>query len=88
MGLGSCKYLQSSKSSEEVSVKEPPLQVGDRVYVYMPQEKQGKAYKFALPFAGPYWVVELHPNGMVLQHIEKPNSRQIQVALNCALVGD
>ena len=76
-----CKAQKAQKFHDRTA-KEPPIQVGDRVYIYMPQEKQGKAYKFALPFAGPYRVVEVHPNGVVLQHIEKLNSRQIQVALN------
>ena len=77
-----CKAHKAQKKFHDRTAKEPPIQVGDQVYIYMPQEKQGKAYKFALPFAGLYRVVEVHPNGVVLQYTEKPNSQQIQVALN------
>ena len=34
--------------------KQPILQVEDRVFVYNPSKRQGKAYKLARPFMGPY----------------------------------
>ena len=56
--------------------------MGDRVFVYTPSEKKGKAYKFACPFVGPYRVLEAYDNGAKLQRISKPNSQPIRVALN------
>ena len=73
---------KAQKKLHDKRAKEPPIQVGDRVYVYMPMKKLGKAHKFALPFEGPYRVLALYPNGVDLQSIEKPKSRQIRVALN------
>ena len=58
------------------------VHVGDRVFVYTPSEKRGKAYKFACPFVGPYRVLELYDNGVKLKWIDKPKAQPIQVALN------
>ena len=48
------------KKFHDKGVKQPILQVGDRVFVYNPSKKQGKAYKLARPFMGPYWILKLY----------------------------
>ena len=58
------------------------VHVGDRVLVYTPSKKKGKAYKFACPFVGPYRVQEAYDNEAKLQHISKPASQPMRVALN------
>ena len=55
---------QQTEKFHDRTAKEPPIQVGDRVYVYMLSEKLGQAYKFALPYSGPYRVLKLHQNGV------------------------
>ena len=47
------------KKFHDREAKQPVLQVGDRVFVYSPSKKQGKAYKLARPFMGPYRVLKL-----------------------------
>ena len=56
---------------------------GDRVFLYSPAEKCGKAYKFARPFKRPYRVVKMFPNGAELPLIGEPTGPTIRVALNC-----
>ena len=50
------------------------------MFVYIPTEKIGKAYKFACPYKGPYKVLKLFDNGIEVKLVSKPNS---QVPLNC-----
>ena len=63
------KLKNAQKKFHDRIAKEPTIQIGDRVYFICPKKS-----KFALPFSGPYRVMEVHPNGVILQHIEKPNS--------------
>ena len=49
------------KSMYDRSAKEPNLEVGQRVMVHMPSEVQGKTWKFARPFHGPFRVLSLTP---------------------------
>ena len=56
--------------------------MGDRVYVYMPAERLGKAYKFARPFKGPYRILTMFDNGAEVKLIEKLQTHPIRVALN------
>ena len=70
------------KKFHDREAKQPVLQVGDRVFVYSPSKKQGKAYKLARPFMGPYRVLKLYTNGADLRLIAKPAAASIRVALN------
>ena len=47
------------------------FKVGDRVFVYMPVECLGKAYKFVRPFKGPYHILKMFDNGAEVKLIEK-----------------
>ena len=55
------------------------VHVGDQVFVYIPGEKIGKAYKFACPYKGPYRVLKLYGNGAQVELvISKPNTQSIR----------
>jgi len=57
------------KDCHDKKANQPPnILVGDRVYIYNPSKKRGKAYKLARSFEGPYRVLNLHPNGADLQN--------------------
>ena len=58
------------------------LRVGDRVYLYIPTAKRGKAHKFARPFRGPYRVVHLYDNGADIRPVDKPQQATTRVSLN------
>ena len=70
------------KKFHDKGAKQPILQVGDRVFVYNPSKKQGKAYKLARPFMGPYQILKLYDNGADLRLISKPAAASIRVSLN------
>ena len=77
------KAQQQQKKYHDRRAKDPGFRIGDRVFVYMPALKQGKAHKFAKPFRGPYRIVTLFPNGAEVQLIDKPQLETIRVSLNC-----
>ena len=58
------------------------LRVGDRVFLFVPSMKQGKAHKFARPFRGPYRVVSLYENGADIRPVDRPKQSTIRVSLN------
>ena len=62
--------------------KEPKLSVGSRVMVHMQGEVQGKAWKLARPFHGPYRVIALTPNNVEVSLIDKPKDQSIFISLN------
>ena len=69
------KYYDRSASASN-------LQVGDRVFLYVPSAKAGKAHKFARPFHGPYRVLELTPNDARIIPVHRPKDEPIFVALD------
>ena len=56
--------------------------VGDRVFVYMPSAKKGKAHKFARPFHGPFRVIELTANDAKVCPVNRPKADPIFVSLD------
>ena len=60
---------------------ESKLKVGDRVMVYFPSSIQGKAWKFARPYFGPYYVVSLTPTNAEVRLVDRPNDGTLFVAL-------
>ena len=58
---------------------EPNLEVGQRVMVHMPSEVQGKTWKFARPFHGPFRVLSLTAE---VRLVDEPKSQSIYVSLN------
>ena len=70
------------KSMYDRSAKEPNLEVGQRVMVHMPSEVQGKTWKFARPFHGPFRVLSLTPTNAEVRLVDEPKSQSIFVSLN------
>ena len=51
--------------------------------VYMPYEDQGKNRKMALPYHGPYRIIEVRPNNCVLvRPVDKPDDQPIFVSMD------
>ena len=76
------KAQEHQKHQHDKKARDPKIFPGDRVFVYTPAEKLGKAYKFARPFKGPYRVKTVLDNGVELLRIGKPSSPLLRVALN------
>lgn len=62
--------------------KDPKISVGDKVMVYFPSERLGKAYKFSRPFRGPYQVDKIFPNGAKVTSLGGNKTQTIRVALD------
>ena len=58
------------------------LRIGDRVMVYMPSEVQGKNWKLARPFHGPYRVLAKTPNNIEVRIVDNPTEDSIFVSLD------
>ena len=52
------------------------------MFLYVPSEKSGQAYKFAKSYRGPYQIVVLYENGADLRLVSQPGDQTIQVALS------
>ena len=76
------KAKKRQKNNYDRNSKDVPLKVGDRVFLFVPSMKQGRAYKFARPYRGPYRVVELHANGADIRPVDSPRQSTIRVSLN------
>ena len=50
--------------------------------VHMPSEIQGKTWKFARPFHGPYRILSLTPTNAEVRLVDDPKSASIFVSLN------
>ena len=74
---------KSQKKFYDQNATQLKVRIGDHVFVYTPNEKIGKAYKFACPYKGPYRVLKLFDNGVEVKLVSKSNSQSIRVALNC-----
>ena len=56
----------------------------DCVMVYMPQEANGVSKKLAWPHFGPYWVLDVHPDGLTVRPVSRPKDPSIRVNLEQA----
>ncbi len=65
------KYYDQHPRSRKVN-----YQIGGRVMVYMPQDTQGKNRKLALPYHGPYRILEVEPNCLVVVRSTNLTTRQ------------
>ena len=70
------------KTHYDRSAKPSTFRVGDRVFVFNPALKAGKAHKLALPFQGPYRVKTVHETGLDVYPIDRHESTSIRVALD------
>ena len=62
--------------------KIPKFRVGERVFVYMPNAKQGKNWKFAKPFHGPFRILALTHTNASVRRVDKPQEHPIFVSLD------
>ena len=77
------KHAQKSqKKYYDKTVHEHKIKQGERVFVYMPSSKKGKAHKLARPFHGPYRVVETVDNGVIVTPVDLPQETPIRVAMD------
>lgn len=70
------------KTQYDKRSKELKFAVGDRVMTYMPGAVQGKNWKLARPFYGPYRILSLTPTNAEIRLVDKPNDPPIFVSLN------
>ena len=58
--------IQRAQGQKQYDRKSRPanLGVGERVMVYMPAEAQGKNWKLARPFHGPYRIISMTPSNV------------------------
>ena len=73
---------QRQKHHYDKRSKEQHYKVGDRVMVYMPNAKKGKAWKLARPFYGPYRVLSVTPTNVEVHPVDRPSSDSIFVSLD------
>ena len=74
--------MKKQKSQHDKKSKDHQVFEGDRVFVFSPSERSGKAYKFAYPCKGPYHVMKMLPSGAELSLIVEPTKPTIRVAFN------
>ena len=67
------------KRQYDKKAKEHHYRIGERVMVYMPWEKTGKKRKLALPYHGPYRIVDVLPNGLSVRPVDKVDEKPILV---------
>ena len=58
------------------------LKVNDGVMVHFPSAAQGKAWKLARPYFGPYQIISLTPNNAEVQLVDQPDGETLFVALD------
>ena len=75
------KAQKKQKRQYDKRSSETKLKVGDRVMVHFPSQVQGKAWKFARPYFGPYKVLFLTSTNAEVQLVNCPEDRPIFVAL-------
>ena len=63
-------------------VKTSTIQTGDRVMVFMPQETKTKEHKLALPYHGPFRVLEAQGNCVLVRPVDRPDDKSILVSLD------
>ena len=57
------------------------LRVGERLIVLMPSESQGKNWKLARPFHGPYRVLQVTPTNAEVRLVDQPKGESIFVTM-------
>ena len=73
---------RKQKRFHDQKSKDPKISVGDKVMVYFPSERLGKAYKFSRPFRGPYRVDKMFPNGAEVTSLNGGRAQTIRIALD------
>ena len=76
------KAQKKQKSQYDRRATPPKLKSGDRVMVYFPNQLQGKAWKLARPYFGPYEVISLTETNVEVRLINSPEDPPIFVSLD------
>ena len=71
---------QKAQYDKKSNVK--PLFIGDRVMIHMPGQVQGRAWKFARPYFGPYEIVGVTPTNAEVRLLNHPTDPTIFVSLD------
>ena len=66
------KAQKGQKRAYDCQAKERKVRVGDRIMVLMPAEHTGKNKKLHRPYFGPYCVIEIHLNGVMVVPVDRP----------------
>ncbi len=73
------KALKWQKSCYDRHTRKKDFVVGDRVMVFMPHKRSGKNRKLARPHFGPYYVIEVHLNGVTVRPVDRTIEQSIRV---------
>ena len=76
------KAQKKQKSNYDRHSREPTFRVGDRMFLHTPSARLGPAYKFSLPYKGPYRLVDMADNVASLQLIGQSESEAVRVAIS------
>ena len=76
------KAQRQQKRFYDRGSRKPTFCVGDRVFVYMPVAKTGKAYKFARLYHGPYRVLEVTASDARVARVDRPQGTPLFVAID------
>ena len=74
------KAQHRQKQQYDKKAKAVDYRQGDRVMAFMLQETSGKDRKLALPYHGPYRVVEVWPNCLLVRLVDRPQEELILVS--------
>ena len=72
---------ERQKLTYDRSPKECTVKVGQRVMVHMPSELQGKTWKFARPYHGPFRVLNVTPTNAEVCLVNDPKSDSMFVSM-------
>lgn len=77
-----CQAQRKQKQQHDRKAKSREFHVGDRVFVHMPGDVRGKAWKFSRPFHGPHRILELTPTNASVRLVDRPQDEPIFVSLS------
>ena len=73
------KAQSKQKFQYDKRAKVPSYKISDRVMVYMPHEATGKD---SLPYHGPYRIIDIRTNCLLLRPVDKPDEQPILVNMD------
>jgi len=76
------KAQSKQKLHYDKKAKVPSYKISDRVMVYMPHEATGKDRKLPLPYHGPYRIIDVQSNCLLLRPVDKPDEQPILVNMD------
>ena len=76
------KSQKKQKRHYDQYAHEPTFRVGEQVFLYVPSAKSGPAYKFALPYKGPYRVLQVCDGVADVKQIDHPGADVLHGAVS------